>query len=210
MENGDIVDVFAEQRGDIGYWGTHAKTIGVQALHGHLAAPSEASVIMASLGADPFANVKHCPNPDLLSITARKALIARADSERKCDQSDIIVDLKLTELRDVAGVKAMNWLINQFGCRVDQVKIRRVAANGKDHVINFHRDFSVKTMQVMLNDETEYEGGRVIYATKDGLYQPRRGVGDVVIHDNTVAHGVSALTSGVRYSLFMLALPASS
>ena len=50
----------------------------------------------------------------------------------------------------------------------------------------------------------EYEGGRVVYARKEGLYTAPREAGSATLHDADVAHGVSALMRGVRYSLFLL------
>lgn len=71
-------------------------------------------------------------------------------------------------------------------------------------MINFHTDVSQKTMQVALNDETEYEGGRLLFVSKEGLNAPKRMTGTVTIHDNTIVHGVTLLESGVRYGLFFL------
>jgi predicted 2-oxoglutarate/Fe(II)-dependent dioxygenase YbiX len=66
------------------------------------------------------------------------------------------------------------------------------------------------SMQVALNDESEYEGGRLVYATDEGLLCPSRTAGSATLHDNTIAHGVSLHTRGVRYSLFFLQAPAST
>lgn len=71
-------------------------------------------------------------------------------------------------------------------------------------MINFHTDVSQKTMQVALNDETEYEGGRLLFVNKGNLSAPERMTGTVTIHDNTIVHGVTLLESGVRYGLFFL------
>jgi len=58
-------------------------------------------------------------------------------------------------------------------------------------------------MQVPLNDEREYLGGRVVYATNAGFVRPKRCLGSYTLHDDDVPHGVTALTRGVRYSLFL-------
>ena len=65
-------------------------------------------------------------------------------------------------------------------------------------------------MQVPLNDESDYTGGRLTFVTEGGLVQPRRQAGSATIHDCTIAHGVTELTHGVRYSLFLLTLPATA
>ena len=85
----------------------------------------------------------------------------------------------------------------------NRIVLRRCCAEGL--CINFHLDHSLKTMQIALNDDNEYVGGRLVFATNDGvLYEPRRPAGSVTIHNNTVVHGVSTLRSGVRYGLFFL------
>jgi predicted 2-oxoglutarate/Fe(II)-dependent dioxygenase YbiX len=71
-------------------------------------------------------------------------------------------------------------------------------------MINFHTDTSLKTLQLSLNDDGEYEGGKLVYATKQSLVQPKRGKGTVTVHDNKIVHGVTLLKSGVRYGLFFL------
>lgn len=70
-------------------------------------------------------------------------------------------------------------------------------------MIGFHRDVSCKTMQVPLNLETDYREGRVLYAAHDGFLAPARTPGSYTVHDKRVAHGVTALKSGLRYSLFL-------
>ena len=43
---------------------------------------------------------------------------------------------------------------------------------------------SLKTLQVSLNDDSEYQGGQLVYATKGGLHTPQRKSGSVTIHNN--------------------------
>ena len=57
-------------------------------------------------------------------------------------------------------------------------------------------------MQVALNDDSEYAGGRLVFATRNGFIVPRRPAGSATIHTNDIVHGVTALHSGVRYGLF--------
>jgi hypothetical protein len=71
--------------------------------------------------------------------------------------------------------------------------------------LKFHIDeFSFKTLQLSLNDDSEYIGGKLMYASKGELHIPKRKSGTVTIHDNKIVHGVSMLESGVRYGFFML------
>ncbi len=89
-----------------------------------------------------------------------------------------------------------------FDRRVDEIVVRRCQAHGK--LINFHTDVSLRTMQVSLNDDSEYVGGRLMFATQGELKVPVRRLGTVTIHDNRIVHGVTLLQSGVRYGLFFL------
>ena len=99
----------------------------------------------------------------------------------------------------------MQALLGHFGSgTVNEIKLRRVEADGGKRVINYHLDSARKTMQVALNGEGEYEGGKLVYVTGDGFEQPRRPAGSATIHDNTIVHGVTQLVSGVRYGLFLL------
>ena len=63
---------------------------------------------------------------------------------------------------------------------------------------------SKRTLQVALNGDDEYEGGRLVFATNGTLIAPERSEGTVTIHQNDIAHGVSLLESGIRYGLFFL------
>lgn len=60
-------------------------------------------------------------------------------------------------------------------------------------MINFHTDVSAKTLQVSLNDDSEYEGGKLIYASQGRLHIPKRAKGSVTVHNNKIVHGVTLL-----------------
>ena len=49
---------------------------------------------------------------------------------------------------------------------------------------------SLRTVQIPLVDDDAYAGGRLVYATRDGLAIPRRPAGSATVHTNAVAHGV--------------------
>ena len=67
-----------------------------------------------------------------------------------------------------------------------------------------HCTITVPPLQIPLNEEASYSGGKVVYATRDGLVSPQRKAGSATIHDHTAVHGVSQHTSGIRYGLFFL------
>lgn len=72
--------------------------------------------------------------------------------------------------------------------------------------INFHQDgsYATYTMQLALNDPEEYEGGKLCYFVKNRLHALTRHAGSLVGHAPPTIHGVTALTGGVRKSLFLV------
>jgi predicted 2-oxoglutarate/Fe(II)-dependent dioxygenase YbiX len=107
-------------------------------------------------------------------------------------------------LAALLGGAQQRRLASLYGSRADRIAIRRVAAAGQSNVIAFHTDTgSFKTMQVPLNEESEYDGGRLVYATSNGFLKPERLPGSYTIHHWNMPHGVTALRRGARYSLFM-------
>ena len=63
---------------------------------------------------------------------------------------------------------------------------------------------TTSTVRCRCNGPCGFEGGHIVFATKDGFSQPDRVAGSATIHDNRIAHGVTQMKSGVRYSLFFL------
>ena len=57
--------------------------------------------------------------------------------------------------------------------------------------------------QVALNGDADYGGGRLVFATSIGFVIPARPAGTATIHTDRIVHGVTALTGGVRYGLFL-------
>lgn len=65
----------------------------------------------------------------------------------------------LVSLTDEQTCKQMETLFGQY----DEIIIRRCQSYGK--LIDFHLDSSARTMQLALNNESEYVGGRLLFAT---------------------------------------------
>mmetsp|Transcript_74901 Transcript_74901/g.175776 ORF Transcript_74901/g.175776 Transcript_74901/m.175776 type:complete len:122 (+) Transcript_74901:2-367(+) len=110
----------------------------------------------------------------------------------------------MEQLVQLVGDDTAKELATLFGGRLDAIKLRRVQGKPGNDVINFHLDAAERTMQVPLNGEDEYQGGRLVFATNQGMLCPIRRAGSYTLHDNTVPHGVTPLTGGVRYGLFLL------
>ena len=68
--------------------------------------------------------------------------------------------------------------------------------------INVHLDHHAKVLQLALNKD--FEGGELFYQDDQRKCTPRREVGMCIVHDNTVAHGVTPVTNGVRDALYFL------
>lgn len=67
--------------------------------------------------------------------------------------------------------------------------------------IAFHQDVSNVTINVALSDDASHQGGR-LHAILEGRHQVvTRAEGEATAHGDDVMHAVSAMRSGVRYSL---------
>jgi len=199
---------------DIGQWGMHTGLPGTELLDGGTGGVNQQRAVFEAFLAE--RRQKH-PNgipanhagfwcfPELrvLQPDACKALKDHVDTKHAQNPAqDFKLDLSVTELIQLVGSDTVAALRKQFGGTVHDIKVRRAEPCG--HCINFHLDYAVRTMQIPLNGASEYEGGRLVYATHNGLMWPARDAGSVTVHDNTVPHGVSTHTSGVRYGLFFL------
>jgi hypothetical protein len=204
---------------DIGVFGTHVDRVGTDVLRGECEMTREKALEVArSLvaqrpehgGTDAIRPAcSFGPDRVRLSQAARLELMRLVDAAHLPGHFDTKLDLSLAELSAVVGSSTAGALLELFGSRADQIKLRRVEAMG-DHsseVIDFHLDSSLKTMHIPLNDESEYDGNRILYVTAEGFWQPRRRVGMAFLHDNSVPHGVTPLLKGVRYGLFFLTRP---
>jgi len=140
-------------------------------------------------------------------LDATGCLALRTLLDRECGSAlDYKRTVSVRELAVLIGIEAVERISTFMEHDYNTIILRRCCAEGL--CINFHLDHSLKTMQIALNDDNEYVGGRLVFATNDGvLYEPRRPAGSVTIHNNTVVHGVSTLRSGVRYGLFFLKSP---
>ena len=93
-------------------------------------------------------------------------------------------------LVNLIGEDLCKQLEGMFG-HYNEIILRRCEAHGK--LIDFHLDTSTRTMQLVLNDDSDYVGGKFIFATEGQLHVPKRSRGTVTIHDNTIVHGVTKL-----------------
>eukprot|EP00466_Bigelowiella_natans_P012216 jgi/Bigna1/128778/aug1.7_g3486 len=145
----------------------------------------------------------------------------RSKSYEYGDNDDLKIDVTLDELKRLIHDAEKNEKEGDHQCSGDRadavlqriaqafpsekwhkIKLRRCAAHGQH--IGFHTDVSEETIQIPLNDDTEYEGGRLVFLNTGGIHVPKRSAGSYTIHPKDIAHGVSVLKSGVRYGLYIL------
>ena len=157
-------------------------------------------LILNQLGGSPDASVTTYSDCELLNTTEREGLVRTIDAVfREDPQDDLRLNLTTAELTQALQPETLKGLESLMG-KYDTIKLRRVSDRG---YIPFHTDYSRRTLQVCLNEPDQYEGGRVIFATGRGLICPPRLVGSATLHTYDVVHGVTKLTHGVRYSLFL-------
>ena len=115
---------------------------------------------------------------------------------------DFKLYLTPSELEKLVGAARYEYLSSKMGNNFSEIVLRRVEDHG--HAINFHTDYSHKTMQIMLSEQSDYDGCDLVFATGAGFKKPTRMPGQATIHDNSILHGVTEMKSGVRHSLFFL------
>ena len=104
------------------------------------------------------------------------------------------------------GTVAKLQRLHPSPARSTKIVLRR-SEGPLDGCIAFHVDggHASSTVQVTLNDDSEYQGGRLcFYAPDVGLQTPRRSAGTVTVHPREQMHGVTRLVAGKRYSLFVV------
>jgi hypothetical protein len=121
----------------------------------------------------------------------------------RLDDFKTIVTVK--DLVDIIGDRAYDKICDTLGISTapNAIAIRRTVAENR--WINFHTDNAQKTVQVPLSHDDSCVGGKLVFALPDGsIVQPTRVPGSILYHHGDVVHGVTQLTSGKRYGLFVL------
>ena len=208
LKDGDVVSVMPEQVGTIDEFA--GRSLGREFLLAGASWPSVPRVrdLVQRLGGSAGAAPRVISDKELLGVRARSSLVARVEQARGCEPAagaDFKLRLELRELRAlVCDDSAVDVLVELLGAPVSKVWLRRTEA-AAGQMIAFHRDVSRRTLQVPLNEPDEFEGGRLVFATAAGeLLVPPRAGGSCTVHDSSVVHGVTELTRGVRYALFLL------
>mmetsp|Transcript_31135 Transcript_31135/g.38450 ORF Transcript_31135/g.38450 Transcript_31135/m.38450 type:complete len:451 (+) Transcript_31135:222-1574(+) len=155
----------------------------------------------------PLKPTKPCEyNPELvlLNIQGRSKLIKYIDGVYDCLKlDDVKLPISRYILERILGPKDKLDLF-QFSDTLTG-KIKYFLSRNQGLGCNFHRDTSKCVIQVPLNGDDQYKGGRLLYTRDDGTleYIPRTA-GTVIKHDDSVVHAVTHTLHGVRYALFIL------
>lgn len=90
--------------------------------------------------------------------------------------------------------------------RIGRKLVIRRSEGPTNGFLPFHTDgsYATKTIQILLNDDIEYTGGRFCAFHDDEMKIPKRTQGTLSIHDAKVMHGVSKMIQGVKYALFFV------
>ena len=186
---------------DIGHFGLHEQIPGTNYLHSELPNGIESATdLIQALGASMTSGYIHVED-ELLNSGERMRLIEHVDA---CfdGSPDFKHYLSESDLVTLIGQEKFDLLVGNMENDFSDIVLRRVEDHG--HSINFHTDYSRKTMQIMLSDQDQYEGCELVFVTSNGFEKPTRMPGQATIHDNSILHGVTEMKSGVRHSLFFL------
>lgn len=186
---------------DIGHFGLHEQAPGTDYLQSELPNGIESATdLIQTLGASMTSEYIHIED-ELLNSGERMRLIEHVDAYFD-GSPDFKHYLSESDLLTLIGQEKFDLLVGNMENNFSEIVLRRVEDHG--HSINFHTDYSRKTMQVMLSDQDEYEGCDLVFVTSNGFEKPTRMPGQATIHDNSILHGVTEMKSGVRHSLFFL------
>lgn len=79
--------------------------------------------------------------------------------------------------------------------------MQRLLANNQ--FVPYHLDVHNHVLQVPLNDN--YKGGKLVVLNENGTWYPPRPIASGTLIDaSRLVHGVSKLTRGVRYGLYLM------
>lgn len=169
----------------------------------------DVAALVAELGGCLDEVPRSFPDHELVDQAGRANLMRLVDAHITNETSktvDLRVPITEDQLVEAVGADASSRMFKIFGGHPNAIRLRRVEAS-KGESVAFHTDYSLKTMQIPLNSDTEYDGGRLVWVQGGRFEVPPRHAGSATIHTCGVVHAVTPMTSGVRYGLFLCKLP---
>jgi len=142
----------------------------------------------------------------------RCALVAYIDSMRgKTGDDKIDVDRSqiVSILTSAAGHEECSHFMDNiegiFPSSDFKIILRRTESDGTPRCIAFHKDDTLHTMAIPLNAPGEQcTGGQLVYLNEAGPIYIARETDTLTLHDDTILHGISAHTSGVRFGMYLI------
>jgi hypothetical protein len=132
----------------------------------------------------------------VLSADGLRALIGAEDVDRIMKLPDT-----LRAQQQAAGAAAWDMSGVTANRRVDIV-IRRYTRDTRP-CLGFHRDSSTFTVNIACADDASHTGGRLVWVENGVLRTLDRRAGEATVHSSSMLHAVTAMQSGVRYSLVL-------
>jgi hypothetical protein len=153
------------------------------------------------------AQYEYNAKPNLLTNKQCLNIIKYMNQKINIDENtnDHKLNIKEEQLIELIGEGTFQKIISMYSGTYNTIYIRKVLGNNS--LIDFHKDYSKRTMKIALNETSEYKGGDLIYLTDGKVHRPEQLQGSVTIHNNDIIHGVTPIVKGERYSLFVLYTP---
>jgi len=141
---------------------------------------------------------------NVMNENERKTLISYIDGKR-AGEVDLKFSLTCNQLISIVGQLAFDKMKEVFESEPDEIWVRRAEFNGDAQGIKWHVDRIFRTMQVSLNGDSEYQGGKLVFAADGKIFVPSREPGTATIHDENVIHAVTPLKmdQDMDYSSFI-------
>ena len=147
----------------------------------------------------------HHKQHDVLTNDQCLDLIKYIDKYEQSDKNDFKLNITNEVLVQIIGDETFQKLISLYDGNYNTIYIRKVTGNNS--LIDFHKDYSKQTMKIALNSPPEFEGGDLVYLSDGLIHKLDNLQGTITIHNNDIIHGVTPITKGTRYSLFILYTP---
>jgi hypothetical protein len=133
-------------------------------------------------------NVDACPDWQInLDVDELVKLIGREAVDRLYEAPSLLEGKPIEELFQRVGIF---------------IRVYERSAQGRPWM-PFHSDGNAWTVNVALNDDEDFDGGRLLALTNGALQFLERHQGDATCHRGSVYHAVSAMKRGKRFSMLL-------
>jgi hypothetical protein len=210
LGSGSTVHAVLIMRGDIGVFEPIERTDqlpGSRLLTGDVDVAAAIREVEEHFGTSRYP-VSIDPTP-MLTMAQCQRLVRLTEKEfQKGDTNHFDFKMELTrdQLESSLDPATVSVLYQHTNPPIDKIYLRRSQASDKPSAIPFHLDVARHTVQIPLNPSIDYEGGVTTFVDRGSLIRPERRMGCPMYHCGTTPHGVSPITSGVRYGLFLLSM----